>query len=606
MRKNIFSLLVILLSVVFIFKWKNTNAQSVTVVRGPYLNLSTPNSIVIKWRTNVPTTSRVRYGLSKFNLNNQVSDPVPVVDHEIKITGLSPLTKYYYVIGTTTNDLIAPNDSVYFLTNPLPGQKRKYKFWVVGDAGTGSNNQVNVRNAFLNYTNYGEINGWIFLGDNAYDGGFDSEYQSNVFANHLYGRELRRIVVWPALGNHDYNNNLPFSPSPAYFNIFTLPTNGEAGGIPSNTEAYYSYDYGNIHFVVLDSYNQNRDSTAQMAQWLKNDLTNNTLPWVIAYWHHPPYTKGSHNSDNPLLYDYELVEMRENIVPILENYGVDLILCGHSHSYERSFLLDGHYGKSNTLQNSMILDSSPGNFPSNCPYRKKDNVSKKHKGTVFVVCGNSGKLSSVSSGWPHPVMVNYSNSTYGSMLIEVNDNRLDAKYITSTGTVLDQFTIVKNSGKKTTIFACQGETVTLKPSWPNKNYWNPLGYYSDSVNVQVFFPTTYYTYDALNCITDTITIQLKDPSQCQTTSIQDVSTYPFIVFPTIIENSNVINIYTNEDILINDITLSDISGHIYKLNYNYHSSEKKYLAELPNLAAGIYFLILSNNQETIYKKIIIK
>ena len=66
---------------------------------------------------------------------------------------------------------------------------------------------------------------------------------------------------------------------------------------------------------------------------------------MIAFCHHPPYTKGSHDSDA----DIELMEMRQNALPILEDAGVDLVLSGHSHSYERSFLIDGHYGTSSTF-----------------------------------------------------------------------------------------------------------------------------------------------------------------------------------------------------------------------------------------------------------------
>src|SRR5690606_119797 len=114
----------------------------------------------------------------------------------------------------------------------------------------------------------------------------------------------------------------------------TFPTAGEAGGVPSGTEKYYSFDYGNVHFICLDSMSSDRSSTGPMATWLREDLESTTQDWVIAFFHHPPYSKGSHNSDNPTGSDRELLEMREGILPILEAGGVDLVLSGHSHSYE--------------------------------------------------------------------------------------------------------------------------------------------------------------------------------------------------------------------------------------------------------------------------------
>jgi 3',5'-cyclic AMP phosphodiesterase CpdA len=65
-----------------------------------------------------------------------------------------------------------------------------------------------------------------------------------------------------------------------------------------------------------------------MLSWLEADLANTLQPWIIAFWHHPPYSRGSHDSD----FEIELLEMRENALPLLEAGGVDLVLCGHSHA----------------------------------------------------------------------------------------------------------------------------------------------------------------------------------------------------------------------------------------------------------------------------------
>jgi hypothetical protein len=93
------------------------------------------------------------------------------------------------------------------------------------------------------------------LGDNAYENGLDAEYQSNFF-NIYQGSLTKNHVLWPSPGNHDYANNSARQADHniAYYDVFSLPTNGQAGGIASNTEAFYSYNYGNIHFVALDSY----------------------------------------------------------------------------------------------------------------------------------------------------------------------------------------------------------------------------------------------------------------------------------------------------------------------------------------------------------------
>ena len=89
-----------------------------------------------------------------------------------------------------------------------------------------------------------------------------------------------------------------------------------------------------------------RSATGAMATWLRNDLAANTQTGPSPTGTTRPTSKGSHDSDT----ESELIEMRQNINPILEEGGVDLVLSGHSHAYERSFFLDGHYGTSATLR----------------------------------------------------------------------------------------------------------------------------------------------------------------------------------------------------------------------------------------------------------------
>jgi hypothetical protein len=586
----------------------NLSIPNVNVTRGPYLNLGTSNSMIVKWRTDILCDSKIWYGTSITSLTNQASSPSFVTDHEIKILGLNPATVYYYMIGTSSATLTPASTNQFFKTSPVAGTKGKYKFWVVGDAGTGSSSQTSAKTGFLNYIGNTHVDGWLWLGDNAYDGGYDSEYQTNVFANGIYASELKKIVVWPAPGNHDYNNNIPFSPSPAYLDIFTLPTLGEAGGLASGTEKYYSYNYGNIHFIVLDSYSVGRNTNDPMATWLQNDLTANALPWVIAYWHHPPYTKGSHNSDNSNFLDGELVDMRQNILPILENGGVDLVLNGHSHCYERSFLIDSHYGSSGQFNASMIKNNTSGSYPSVCPYQKQTLINKAHKGTVYSVVGCSGKTSGTSSGWPHPVFYSYNNTLLGSMLIEVNDNRLDAKFITSTNSVYDGFTIVKNAGKKVTLNICQGQNAILKPSWPEPVYWFPLGTTLDSAIVTPAFSTIYYAYDPNSCIKDTFVVNVT-PNTIPPCNITSLPAYePALevsVYPTLIKSKNeAFVIRTLSRTKIESTKILDIQGKIIEAFVDEISDTElkvNFKNETPN---GVYFLELIIDNKPIHKKII--
>src|SRR3989441_7099305 len=228
------------------------------------------------------------------------------------------------------------------------------------------------------------------------------------------------------------------SQSGPYYDIFTLPKSGEAGGVASGTEAYYSFNYGNIHFVCLDSTDSNRSPSGAMLTWLKADLSANTRQWLIAYWHHPPYSKGSHDSDS----ESELEQMRQYANPILESHGVDLVLSGHSHAYERSYLLNGHYGDSSTLTSAMILDAGDGRVDGTGAYQKPV-VLTPHKGAVYTVAGSSGMTGGGLLN--HPAMY-ISLNVLGSLVLDVNGNQLDAQFLTSSGSVQDYFTIKKDLG----------------------------------------------------------------------------------------------------------------------------------------------------------------
>jgi len=404
-----------------------------TLTRGPYLQLGTPASVIVRWRTSQPETSRVAYGASFTALDCSRMDISSVTEHEIQLTGLEPDRKYYYSIGNASLMLSGGDPERFFVTSPVPGTRKPTRVWVLGDSGTANADARAVRDAYYAFTGARHTDLWLMLGDNAYVLGTDPEYQAAVFDT--YPAMLKKSVLWPTMGNHDgYSANAVLQTGPYYEN-FTLPKAGEAGGSPSGTEAYYSFDYANIHFICLESFETPRSATGAMMTWLADDVAETSQEWAIAYWHHPPYSKGSHDSD----VERELVEMRENALPILEAAGVDLVLTGHSHSYERSFLLDGHYGRSDTLEDDMFLDTGDGRPFGDGSYWKLHGLAP-HDGAVYVVAGSSGKISGGSLD--HPVMY-LSLNTLGSLVLDVQGSRLAAGFLDSQGRLRDHFSICK-------------------------------------------------------------------------------------------------------------------------------------------------------------------
>ncbi len=394
-------------------------------VRGPYLQNGSAEAVTVRWRTDEPTDSVVVYGLAPDALQWAVGDSEPTTEHEVRLDGLSPRTIYHYGFGQSGAPLHGGGADHSFITALAPGQPGPVRIWAIGDSGQTGEDQDNVYDAYRDLASGERTDVWLMLGDNAYSDGTDDEYQEAVFD--AYPELLRDTMLWSTVGNHERVDE-----GGAYFSIFTLPTAAEAGGLASGTESYYSFDYGNVHFVCLDS--DQHDESEEMATWLTNDLETQAGTWLVAFWHHPPYTKGSHDSDN----EGSLAAMREGFVPILEDHGVDMVLTGHSHSYERSYLLNGHYGESDTLDSAHLIDDGDGDENGDGVYDK----GTSSEGAVYIVAGSSSKTSSMDG--LHPAM-HVSLEELGSMVIDVDAERLDARFLDDQGQVRDSFTMIKEA-----------------------------------------------------------------------------------------------------------------------------------------------------------------
>lgn len=408
------------------------------LLRAPYLQLATPTSIVVRWRTDVFCDSVVVYGTNTADLKHVTKAHGAQTEHVVELKNLKPHTRYFYAVGPSATNLLAgPDKDQFFITPPMPGSARPARVWVVGDPGTATDKERAVRDAYYNFTTNVYTDVCLLLGDNAYPAGTDKQYQAGLFD--IYRDFLRQTCLWPSLGNHDTVSANSATQSGPYFDIFTLPTMGQAGGFMSGTEAYYSFDYANIHFIALDSEDSPRSASGQMAMWLKLDLAATPQTWIVAYWHHPPFTKGGHDSDIDKSDETEMREMRENILPILEAGGVDLVLCGHSHSYERSYLIDSFYGKAKAFRPEYIKSGSDGRIGGGGPYIKPL-AHTAHAGTVYVVAGSAGQ----TSGGPlkHPVM-HISMNELGSLVLDFNDGRLDATFVNDKGEIRDEFQMIK-------------------------------------------------------------------------------------------------------------------------------------------------------------------
>lgn len=584
------------------------NAAAI-LTRGPYLQIGTPTSMVIHWQTQLPSDGKVMYGTSPDNLNISVPDNDQTkTDHIITLTNLQPFTKYYYSIGSSTETLQSGSNN-YFITSPVTGTTQPVRIWAIGDYGVDSANanELGVRDAYANYIGDKHTDVWLTMGDNAYTAGLDQEFQDHVFKVYDKGK-FKNTVFWPSPGNHDYNNN-PVDQTVhhvPYYNIFTLPMNAEAGGVASGTEDYYSYNYGNVHFLALDAYgldNNQRmsDSTGPQATWIKQDLLANKLPWVIAYWHHPPYTKGSHDTDT----EGELVDIRSKFLPFLEKFNIDLILNGHSHSYERTMLIKGHYDLNATFDTAKhAISTSNAHYdgsPNSKPYIKSS--QKSGSGIVYIVGGSAGQLGGQSSGYPLKSSI-YSDVTHGgSIAIEVNENRLNLNWVCTDGKIRDHFVMMKDVNKNNTYRIKKGDSIKLTASWIGSYHWMPNGDTTRSIVVAPADSSVYYVNDGMNVLADTNTVvPFEDHGGGGSTGIQTLADISVDVYPNPSNTSRItVKLSGTGDQQV-DISVTDMLGReVYSKK---SVSVSKGFIELPlSLSKGIYNLNVKNKKESLNKKV---
>jgi predicted phosphodiesterase len=282
---------------------------TVALTRGPYLQSITATSAIVVWRTDQPGSSRIEYGVGAYT--HAIERPDPTTEHVITLTDLITGTEVMYRVST--NGVALASGS--FRT--AAGFDRPFSFAVIGDSGTGSRNQYAVaeRMAAL------DPQFVLHTGDVIYPDGQASGYDPRFFRP--YQALTRRAPVFPTLGNHDYHTQ---SGQP-YVDAFYLPRNN-----PANTEKYYSFDWGNAHFVALDF---NTGPASDQLEWLRSDLASTNKLWKFVFYHQAIYSSGPHG------YESWVEAKRALLAPIFEQYDVDVVFNGHDHDYERTQSING-------------------------------------------------------------------------------------------------------------------------------------------------------------------------------------------------------------------------------------------------------------------------
>ncbi len=279
------------------------------LARGPYLQSVSATSAIVVWRTTLPGSSRVDYGVGDYT--RSIDLPDPTLEHAVTLTDLITSTEVLYRVSSAGVELASGS----FRT--AAGPDRPFSFAVIGDSGTGSAAQYAVADRLA------ALDPQLVLhtGDVIYPAGQADGYDPFFFEP--YQAVARRAPVFPTLGNHDYGTQR----GQPYLDAFYLPHNN-----PAHTERYYSFDWGNAHFTALDF---NTGPDPDQIAWLKEDLAVTDKPWKFVFYHQAIYSSGPHG------YESWVEAKRQLLAPIFEQNHVDVVFNGHDHDYERTQPIHG-------------------------------------------------------------------------------------------------------------------------------------------------------------------------------------------------------------------------------------------------------------------------
>jgi calcineurin-like phosphoesterase family protein len=259
----------------------------------------------------------------------------------------------------------------------LPSRKDSVKFLIIGDTGTGTTKQQDLADIMLRSRASFPYEFVLMMGDNIYGGEKPVDFK-NKFED-VYRPILdQKVRFYAALGNHD-------EPAQRFYGFFNM-----------NGKEYYRFTEGNAAFYALNSNYLDK----KQLQWLEDELAKDTSEWKIMFFHHPPYSSGGkHGSDT---------QVREVVEPLFVKYGVNVVLTGHDHFYERV---------------------------------------KPQKGIYYFVSGAGGKLRAGDVKDNSPLTEKFFDRDMSFMLAEIVNNQLFFEVISRTGQTVDSGILVSRKKK---------------------------------------------------------------------------------------------------------------------------------------------------------------
>ncbi|AUC23407.1 metallophosphoesterase [Polaribacter sejongensis] len=397
------------------------------------LTVDAAHSLAVNWRTDQQVSNgvleialatdgpefllrnveKINATSQKFENQNRNEPLVKATYHSAVVYNLKPDTVYIYRVGNGSKDNGYWSEWFQYKTANV-GNEKPFSFIYFGDA------QNNVKSLWSrvirnSYRQFPQIDFMLHAGDLINDRDANLEWGEWFYAGSFIHATVPSMMT---PGNHEYRNGVLSS---LWRPQFTLPENGPTEALK---ETCFAIDYQDMKMISLDSegFDESKEAKEAQIQWLDSVLQSNTKKWTVITTHYPIYStaKGRDNK-----------ELREAIKPLIDKYGVDLVLQGHDHTYARGF--PKNEGKGLTV----VEDA----------------------GAVYAVSVSGPKMyESKDQEW----MVRRGEYTQLFQIITVSKDTIKYGAYTPIGTLYDAFEIIKKDGKKTLINKVPETPIRLK------------------------------------------------------------------------------------------------------------------------------------------------
>ena len=312
---------------------------------GPYIGYYGENGMIISWDCDHEQAFTLLWGTdSDAMLNEEKSyvqewnDNDKIFHHTVIINSLNPGEYYYYSIPQFSKEIYS------FKNAPTIDSGEDVVFTIVGDTQAGYS--IPKKNIKLMLEDPDGVDFTCIAGDLVNRGDNINEW-ALLFNKKTYGRITSSVPWMNAPGNHEISCNhdgCRFRENYKLFFQYNYPGNKVILNDTPDYGLYYSYNYSNVHMVVLDNFQNETFTRSQgkttgsyftgaQLEWLEEDLSRNSDMWKFVYFHVPIYSMGDYASN---------IDIFNQLEPIFDKYHVDAVFNGHDHHFD-SFLINSTY-----------------------------------------------------------------------------------------------------------------------------------------------------------------------------------------------------------------------------------------------------------------------